>query len=62
MAILMKMAGQPDDIGTGTTVVLIDDPPTGDMDVWLRSFVRNDSTGLPVNAAELVSKARPESE
>lgn len=58
----MKMGGQPDDIGTRSTVVLNDDPPTGDMDVLLRSLVRNDSTGLPVNAAELVSEARAESE
>lgn len=62
MVILMRMAGQPDDIGTRSTVVLIEEPPAGDMDVWLRSLVRNDSTGPPVNAAELVSEARAESE
>ncbi|MEI2637780.1 MAG: hypothetical protein V9F03_02090 [Microthrixaceae bacterium] len=56
------MARRPEDLHAVPTVVLVDEPPTGDMDSWLASLIRNDPTDLPVTAAELVAEARSESE
>lgn len=43
-------------------MVLIDEPPAGDMDAWFASLLHQEPTNLPVSAAELVAEARSETE
>lgn len=56
------MARRPKDLRPDESVVLIGEAPTGDMDAWFASLIRNEPTELPVTAAELVAEARAESE
>lgn len=53
---------RPKELRESGAVVLVEDPPDGDMDAWLASLVHNDPTELHVTAAELVAEARSESE
>ncbi len=49
------------DLRDSPSVVLIGDPPSGDMDTWFAGLVRDKPTELSVTAADLVAEARSES-